>query len=493
RLIAWKLDGGFEAIEPSTGARWPIETPIRQDPQAVVVRDGQIFAARYPNTVIDGTGHVWESGHPGSPEFIAPLGGALIATAQGHTEITMGANEHNANDNDITISDGTVIARLVGHASPISSLAVHGSLLISADTRGEARVWYRTPVETRAQGVPIALGFIMRDRKTLVEHVPNGAVMAVELETGAAREITEPGREYDPEQAQFGRSGIPDASAMQLRVARNGARWTTLDHVGRAWVWDLATGGYQICDDCDEAHDIAISADGNRVAMATERAVWLRDAVAKRETHFDTLTMDDGADQLALTTHGTELAYTSKDGVLHSGPFGQASIVKPRVFSKTLEWTDDDKQLVTVDEGTVTFVDVATKRETGKKLVGHSADVTYLGRDSTGRYVTLSLDKTARIWNDDGSAIVLQAPTAMSSIEVVGDRAITIEKHAVRLWDLATRTNRQLPAIAPAIAGFAANGDLVVVEKTGRFSRYTDALSGSEAVLRTWMSALTGG
>ncbi|MFT3694538.1 MAG: WD40 repeat domain-containing serine/threonine protein kinase [Kofleriaceae bacterium] len=491
-LVGFNNDNGvvFDSIDMASGRRKTLTTGIHKTPFGFVMHDHHLYGA-LSNYTIDQNGQLMDTGHRGEVHDLALLADGTVASVTGHMSIAVGSQERDRGDTYITISDGGVIGKLVGHRGPVSSLTARHNMIISGDVQGEARIWYRTPMQTRGQDVHIVQAFLDRDRTSLVEHATNGSVWRLDTAKFEAAELTRAGREYDPNQEQFERhdeNGVGDYATVELKRPRTGHRWVTRDNLGHVWVWNPPSEGHLLCEECLMNTEIAISGDGGFAAMTSGMAVWTYDVAKNQERHYDYI-----ADMLALDNHGERIAFTSNDGKVLVGPLAAPVVVKSDLWTKTLQFTEDERELLVVEEGVVRFIDIATKRLTERKLIGHSGEITYVGRDDQKRYVTLSVDHTARIWNEDGTAIVLRSTSPMSSIVVEGDRALTVERGAVRLWDLATQTSRKLPPTDPVYAAFTASGEIVTVEAdSSRVSRFIDPVPHSEAALRMWIAMLVG-
>ncbi|MFT3694537.1 MAG: WD40 repeat domain-containing serine/threonine-protein kinase [Kofleriaceae bacterium] len=477
----------FSRLDLATGTITPLYTASDLAQNIwVASHDGMLYAPE-PTTrsnhiaIMTSDGRTLATGHRELVAHTAFLPDGRLVTATQHRAI---AGSRDLGDNDITIIDGTAIARLVGHKAPITSLRTHGDAIVSADARGEVRIWRRTPIAVEPQEFDVALAFLMPDRMTLVEHEGRSAMAVHDLVGGATRTmIWEGGEDHlrsDNARAKF------YERAIGVRRAAN--RWVTQDMSGGLVVWDR-NGGRPFCGiECRQKEQpYAISGDGNVVALVKDGAGWLYDA---RTKVVKPIAFEDEPTMVALDETGDVLAFISTNGILYDIRFGAAEQASLRFRQATeLAFSKDNKRLAVVDGQYVRIIDSSNWKPI-RTLAGHSAGIYDLQVDELGRYVTLSADRTARIW--DTQPIVLDAGTAtFSSIDIHDGKAVTVDdEHQVKLWDLATLANRVLPARAAIYAGIMANGEIVVVEADGRLSRFRDTTPYGEAALRVWSAAI---
>jgi WD40 repeat protein len=284
--------------------------------------------------------------------------------------------------------------------------------------------------------------------------------------------------------------------------ATTGGRWVTLDQGGTAAVWDR-DGARILCKpestrglaSCNDTRFVAISADGSRVATYDNDNLHLWDPATGLATDVDSTSVTalalspDGASLATAAAANNRLLLITREGARTVG----LSDSQPASIT-TVAFTPDGRAIAAGINSEVVLFD----RESGARrdFVGHEGEIAAIAFTDDGRMITTSTDLTARVWNlADGSSRVLRGHTRrITTIEVHGDVAVTTSLDGTaRLWDLRSETSRILLGHdAPSIvAGVAATGEIVTVDRDGRLARYRDDVPYGEAALRVWIAVLT--
>ena len=505
-LVAWNRKANeLRRIDARTGAV-TIQPPYRfGEIIALSSVHGRALGVSYPNRLIDlASGKDLPSGHECALSLVAVLPNGNGATAcsmavnGGRDELTTSA------DQEVTIVDGSRdVVKLVGHHASVTAVtASNAGVVASADFSGVVRIWSHTPVAYTTSPIRTVMALLDPDRKALITLHRNGYAVRRELATGATTTI-ERIRNDAGEMSPHAAEDLPEPdvdrvphSPRAVVRAKHASRWVTRDNANRLWIWDLKTGGRELCGrnhDCDDAEAIAISGDGAFVAAMIGDGTHLFDAVTGEGFELGgkpfALAFSDDGEQLAIATES-----------------GRLRLFRPRAKTETelpplmsgataVAFAPGGHELAVGNEFWVRVFETDPVSATLAPFKGHEGSITSIDYTDDGRIVSTSLDHTVRVWNvADHTSHVLQLPARISQVDVAGGLAVTTsDDGTVRLWDIATESGRVLPGhdAAPVFGGITADGTIISVDGDGRISHYRDATPVGEASLRTWIGALT--
>ncbi|MFM2097323.1 MAG: Chromosome partition protein Smc, partial [Planctomycetota bacterium] len=214
---------------------------------------------------------------------------------------------------------------------------------------------------------------------------------------------------------------------------------------------------------------VAVSADGQYAAAARANQIFLYHVPSKRElgrltdpgllqggvykqpgvAHLDlvqSLKFNNAGDQLASGAYREVKLWRRSQNVKKMQLAGLET--PPRSVAVT---ADGKQAAIGEENGKIRLYDLATG-QVAKVLEGHAGPVTAL-RYMTGntRLVSVSMDKTMRVWNPADGQVVGQAesPAPLQSLAVVAEEkqiAVGGADNVIRLWDTAAVTASPKPA-----------------------------------------------
>ncbi len=445
----------------------------------------------------------WPAGYAREGDAIAVLSDGRVATTNSYvgSESDSDGTEEQTAEPSVFITDGSssqAVTRLRGHHMSTTALGASlGGTIASADFGGNVRVWSRTRVVRSGHPRVISGAFLSADRTQLVA-LQREAIDHIDLATMAP---TTSDRRVDVDGSAIPHSTRDDdlINADAVAMARGADTAIAIDHQSALWVWKDGTGrrvcGRGLVRGC-AAELAAISANGKRIAALSHGRVmqWDENGTAVSVADYDL----DGASAIALSPEGAVVAVAARGvarghRIVLSGARTEEITLPIDGEISALVFSPDATHLAFGLDTTIHWFDLATRSD--RILEGHGLAILALSFASDGRLVSVSGDNTARIWNPTaGTSIVLRGHTKpIRTIEVLGDAAVTTSLDGTaRLWDLATGAHRILPdhATAPMFAGFA-HGEIFVLDRDGRLSRYTDNTPWGEPALRGWIDALT--
>lgn len=495
-------DRMLERIDLRTGTRMLMSQKLHAA-YPRVVRNGSIYGLVNQNIAINADDQV-STGHEGTIATFDVLPDGRLVTIAGVRGIS-GTGKDDT-DNDIVITDGRVVSRLKGHKAPLTSLSLWHSTVVSADVHGEVRIWFQDPSTSTAGQIAPWGAFLDSQRDTLVEMGAYQCTDVINLATNIARRI--PTTVKDTDCISPRHRAIMENDGFAYRMSIDRKHWVVRDDRNGVDLWDY-DASRQICGAepgpaCGPFSRFAISGDGSTVIVVKNQHV-----TRFARGVFSTYALATGTDYLASSSRGDTLAYVYNGDVVIRQPSGEEVLLARDHVSGPIMFAPGDHAVVVADETTIKIIDIETRSVT--MLTGHTGGVHSLGYDDQGRIVSLASDHTARIWNADGTVIVLTVPTTVERIDIKGKRAVTLEdaivdisrddrdraqwiadNHALRVWDLDAQTSRLLPSVYPIFGGFTAGDEIIAVERDGHLSRYRDSTPYGEAALRTWIAALIG-
>jgi eukaryotic-like serine/threonine-protein kinase len=505
-LVAWdRKPNEVRRIDARTGAVTARRLSRQGEILALGSVDGRALGVAYPNRLIDvANDKDLPTGHECELSLIAVLPDGNAATACSLAD--NGGRDELANtaDQSVTIADGSRdVAKLVGHHGSLTAVtASRSGVIASADYSGEVRIWSRTPVAYTTSPIRTVMAVLEPDRKALITLHRNGYAVRRELATGATTTI-ERRRNDAGEMSPHVAEDLPEpevdhggSSPRAVVHAKHASQWVTRDRSNRLWIWDLKTGGRELCGvnhSCDDAETIAISGDGAFVAALIDGTTHVFDAVTGEGTELGGVPY-----ALAFSDDGEQLAMANDSGRLRIfRPRAKTDTELPSLISGStaLAFAPGGHELAVGNEFWVQVFETDPVSLTLAPFKGHEGSITSLDYTDDGRLVSTSLDHTVRVWNvADRTSRVLQLPAKISQVDVAGGVAVTTsDDGTVRLWDIATESGRVLPGhdAAPVFGGVMADGTIIAVDGDGRISRYRDTTPVGEASLRTWIGALT--
>ncbi|MFT3693411.1 MAG: hypothetical protein QM831_09755 [Kofleriaceae bacterium] len=481
--------GHYERVDVVTGSHTTFDASFKQAAIELFIHDHVLYSQQYPSLFVDQNGHELRSGHNAIASATVSLSDGRIASVTGDGSSSFQNQEKDTRDNDITLVDRHSLARLIGHQAPISSLESSDDVLISADIRGQVRVWHSAHDTHIQQPFDVTLAFLDEARRSLIEHEPYHCADVVDVATWKALErIAEDGYRCPPNPERDDREFADETRVFPLRRSRS--RWVFRDEVGDLFVWDRSSGHALPLDFKGNDRAFAISSDGRVVVAANDDDLYRWTSTGAIDGPWKANTV---ATDITLDSGGTTMAYTSPESIF-LGHFDGKPDVKIRDVSNptSLLFTPNDRQLVVAHDTTISVLDLPTFTES-RTLTGHTSAVHHVELDELDRIVSVSADHSVRIWHADDSATILKTPSTVDTIDIHGNRAITIEENkTLRLWDLDTETSRILPSTSAVFGGFTADNEIVAVERDGRITRYRDDAPYGEIPLRIWIDALIG-
>jgi WD40 repeat protein len=410
-------------------------------------------------------------------------------------------------------------AQMTGHAGEVNGVAIapDGIWLATAGADCTVRIW------EAATGTQLAELAGHTDSVRAVAIAPDGAWLAT---AGTDRTV----RIWDVVTGgQRARLTGHTGTVTGVAIAPDGAWLATTSEDNTLRIWDGATGGQraQLAGDIPWVAGVAIASDGTWLATTNEedRTVRIWDVVtgsqrARLAGHASSLT------GVAIAPDGTWLATASYDCTVRvwdaAGGAQLAPVTDRTGGMRDVSFAPDGSWLVTIEGKILRIWDAAAGIQR-VQLAGHTDYVNGVAIAPDGAWLaTTSRDQTARIWDAaSGSQRVrlvgntddaTRHPTTGGELRQVQLRGsdpverlvaiapdstwlVTIDETIVRIWDVASGTQRaELAGHTNWATGVAIAPDgtwLVTID--GRIVRIWDAATGSQrAELAGHTSVVTG-
>ena len=373
-----------------------------------------------------------------------------------------------------------------------AELAPDGARVATASNDGIARIWDVSPAAPRV--------LQLRDRTHDGAFSPDGAQIATVSESHGLQLWTAAGA---PVASWPGRPGLA-----RVVFSPDGRRIGAMQWTQQALILDLASGAAVELDEPGAPLDpelrfghwpaaMAFSPDGRRFATAgTERGARIWDAASGRPV-TPPLLHAARVTAVRFTPDGRRLITASLDGTARTwdaatGAPAGAPLVHPAGTQLTsAEVGPGGARIAAVSAGFVQLWDAA-RREPGPRLEHASWIVAAAFSPDGARLLTFSIDQSARLWDaatGSPAAPPLEhaSPVESAAFSADGARLVTVADRAARVWDAATGLPLTVPLVHGAIvrhAAFSPDGRaLLTVALDG--IRLWD-VSGDERSLDEW-------